>query len=735
MSKTFRSILSIFLVLAIGVVLVYVGHRLYLQNAPRKPQQEPDWAKKISPQVREAYQKQLRRLAEARDALRANRQEGIAKLRDIIKTLSGTAAASQAKIDLALALAEEAAGKDEALRLLTEVANEPKAGKRSLHATLSRARMLADTDPVAAARDFDSLINADNRRRAASIHADASLGRARLHLKQGEPVKAIGLVAPILATRLAQKADATVELRKAIRAHAKRLADAGQWQELLRWTDGMLKKFPTLPGFKSGLRYRQAVAYRMLGRHAQARTLLDRLRRDVPAELLGDEIDLDSELAAIAQAEEAVGIWRSPEAFLRAVKAGKEARAHFQGEIASDTTWSAANSPLVLTGIVTVKQGATLTLGPGARVEFLQGARIVVEGALAAVGTAQKPVLLTSAVVSPGARTFFDGEGIEFAKTSDASKSRLEYCTIEYQRIGVACRGVPLVIRHCTFRRCGQTALLVTDEAEPTVEECTFEANDGTAIRAIKSSPTIRRCRILKNGRTGIAIERASTATIESNRIVGNGRRGIECDNGASATIRGNLIEGNRDGIWCNRRSHATIEGNIIRKNGGGGKGSGIGIHAERESDCQIVGNAILGNGGIGVRLSGTDAAVVKNNRIVGNGHYGIENIGAAPLIEGNLIERNRSAAIANVEASQPTIHRNILGYHDPSFIGNTGSLDIDARENYFVKGKKPPSDEDLERWLFDQKDRPALGRIHWKPRLTARPPEPPMPVLKGLPE
>ncbi len=734
MSKTFRSILSIFLVLAIGVVLVYVGHRLYLQNAAPAKQKMPQWAVKVAAKAEE-YDRRLRTLRDARASLAVNREEGIAKLRDIIKNMSGTPEASEARIALALALAEDAAGKDEALRLLTEVVNEPKAGRRGLRATLFRARMLVDTDPAAAARDFDSLINVDNRHDSPSIRADASLGRARLHLKQGEPAKAIDLVAPILATGLAQKADATVELRKAIGAHAKQLADAGRWQELLRWTNGMLKKFPTLPGFKNGLRYRQAVAHRMLERYAQARTILDRLRRDVPADLLGDEIDLDSELAAIAQAEEAAGIWRSPEAFLRAVKAGKEARAHFQGEIASDTTWSAAKGPLVLTGIVTVKRGATLTLGPGARVEFLQGARIVVEGALAAVGTAQKPVLLTSAVVSPGARTFFDGEGIEFAKTSDASKSRPEYCTIEYQRIGVACRGVPLAIRHCTFRRCGQTALLVTDEAEPTIEECTFEANDGTAIRAIKSSPTIRRCRILNNGRTGIAIERASTATIESNRIVGNGRRGIECDNGASATIRGNLIEGNRDGIWCNRRSHATIEGNIIRKNTGGGRGSGIGIHAERESDCKIVGNAILGNGDVAIKLSGTDDAIVKNNRIVGNGHYGIENIGAAPLIEGNLIERNRSAAIANVDASQPTIHRNILGYHDPSFIGNAGSLDIDARENYFVKGKKPPSDEDLEGWLFDQKDQSALGRIHWKPRLTSRPPEPPMPVLKGLPE
>ena len=49
------------------------------------------------------------------------------------------------------------------------------------------------------------------------------------------------------------------------------------------------------------------------------------------------------------------------------------ARAQVSGSITSDTTWTAAASPVTVTGTVTVPAGRTLTIEPGVTVKFAAG--------------------------------------------------------------------------------------------------------------------------------------------------------------------------------------------------------------------------------------------------------------------------------------------------------------------------------------------------------------------------
>ncbi len=56
------------------------------------------------------------------------------------------------------------------------------------------------------------------------------------------------------------------------------------------------------------------------------------------------------------------------------------------GIIATDTTWDLAGSPYVMTSIVTVNPGVTLTIEPGVTVQGVNGTVLIVEGDLQAVG-------------------------------------------------------------------------------------------------------------------------------------------------------------------------------------------------------------------------------------------------------------------------------------------------------------------------------------------------------------
>jgi len=67
------------------------------------------------------------------------------------------------------------------------------------------------------------------------------------------------------------------------------------------------------------------------------------------------------------------------------------------GIIATDTTWTAANSPYILTDRVTVQTGVTLTIEAGVIVQTPDtGDYLDVQGHLEAVGTAVNPILFTS---------------------------------------------------------------------------------------------------------------------------------------------------------------------------------------------------------------------------------------------------------------------------------------------------------------------------------------------------
>lgn len=76
------------------------------------------------------------------------------------------------------------------------------------------------------------------------------------------------------------------------------------------------------------------------------------------------------------------------------------------GTITTDSTWTAANSPYIITDTVTIEAGVTLTIEAGVTVMFEAGLgqHMEVEGHLEVAGTAVNPVIITSIGDQPANR-------------------------------------------------------------------------------------------------------------------------------------------------------------------------------------------------------------------------------------------------------------------------------------------------------------------------------------------
>lgn len=120
--------------------------------------------------------------------------------------------------------------------------------------------------------------------------------------------------------------------------------------------------------------------------------------------------------------------------------------------IKQDTTWSGTK---IVTGVVVVGRGATLTIAPGSRILFkkidrnhdgIGDSELRVLGGIQARGTRQDPIYFGSAEETPSAKDW--SYLLIFAS---GQKNALQYCTFEYGFSGLQVHFSTATVSDCTF--------------------------------------------------------------------------------------------------------------------------------------------------------------------------------------------------------------------------------------------------------------------------------------------
>ncbi len=148
------------------------------------------------------------------------------------------------------------------------------------------------------------------------------------------------------------------------------------------------------------------------------------------------------------------------------------------GIIDTNTTWTVAGSPYIITDTVIITAGVTLTVEAGVEVQAQPGTGLEVNGTLLAFGTPTQPITLTSTTeTGPG-----DWEGISVESTGDIS---LNHTLVRYGMAGLNIQGTSnnlVQINNSTLNQ-NQTGISIDENALHRLQMKNLFFSDNTSNR------------------------------------------------------------------------------------------------------------------------------------------------------------------------------------------------------------------------------------------------------------
>lgn len=154
--------------------------------------------------------------------------------------------------------------------------------------------------------------------------------------------------------------------------------------------------------------------------------------------------------------------------FLLVVLQTTSAQTPVSGGIYSNTTWTLANSPYLITSAIVVFPGNTLTIEPGVKIKVqaninqtsgISDTYLEIRGNLVAVGTANAPIIFTTDSINspnyvPVYTPYEQWYGIVI-KSSQGATASFNYVTIDHSAYGIDnqndSNSIPISLKGCTF--------------------------------------------------------------------------------------------------------------------------------------------------------------------------------------------------------------------------------------------------------------------------------------------
>jgi hypothetical protein len=169
-------------------------------------------------------------------------------------------------------------------------------------------------------------------------------------------------------------------------------------------------------------------------------------------------------------------------------------------------TWRKDDLPYSLINYFGVSTGKTLTIEPGVIVQFTYpDESLLIDGTLAALGTAEQPIVFTSSQVrkQPG-----QWQQIAFRDASDDAGSIMNYCIVEYggqnAQGSLCCYSASPRILNTVVRR-SLTDGIYLDRSTPAINWSKLVSNERDGLRTVNSAvPTVVNCLIAGNGGFGL---------------------------------------------------------------------------------------------------------------------------------------------------------------------------------------------------------------------------------------
>ncbi len=247
---------------------------------------------------------------------------------------------------------------------------------------------------------------------------------------------------------------------------------------------------------------------------------------------------------------------------------------------------------------------------------------------------------------------------------------------------GIQCRGASAIIINNIVYNMGSTGI-------------------GSHVRDGKeAAPYIENNIVYSNLGLGIGNNHGSAATVIGNIVFANTETGIGIRNGAHPLIADNIVYSNGwVGIGVRHGGFPTIINNKVYNNGIGkapDKGAGIGI---KDAFAPLVeGNVIYRNKLAGIGLRRKASALLKNNETYANGYSGIGLDSAVSVfIENNNIHSNGKAGIGMTNNSSATIIGNHIHHNVNAAVSPRTEHSVVMRENNIHDNGEPYSGEPPE--------------------------------------